>query len=306
MTEAGICFLPDVDVGTAVLPNGGEDGVSIRHLKRLLQEALAWAAEVVDADFSGIVQPEPGGASLRLTLFGREEGNSNQLVPAGEKAFAPARTMAGHAWSTRNVVITPDLAIDSRFSDPTLAELGVKSGVLLPVLVGEQPKFLLGLFSARRREVPLDELHFLDRLMRSTGELIDLLGPGGLQAGLTPVGTDTPATTTTILATESQDIDARRAPRRPYRYLQQIAPMANDGRIPEPEEFFDAQCADISASGFSLQLDFEPKFSNLVVALGQPPVVSYFLARVVRIQKDFRGTRRRYKVGCEFVDRVYL
>ena len=300
MTRVGTSVLPDKDVlEAAVVPGDGEEGVSVRHLNRLLQAAMAWAADAIDADFSGIVQPDADGEMLRWTLFGREGADTGERKPLGEKTFSPIGSVAGRAWSTRNVVITPDLAVDSRFIDPTLVELGVRSGVVLPVLVGDQPKFLLGLFSVRRREVRLDELYFLERLMRSAGELIDLLGPG-------TVGPDSPAATTTILATEPGGVESRRAPRQAYRYLQQIAPLADDGRIPEPEEFFDAECGDISASGFSVQLDFEPKFSKLMVALGRPPVVSYFLARVVRIHKDFRGTRRSYKIGCEFVDRVYL
>jgi hypothetical protein len=97
----------------------------------------------------------------------------------------------------------------------------------------------------------------------------------------------------------------RRSPRRAYRYRQDIAPM--DGQqLPGPASFFDVECWDISACGFSFFMDQLPKFDTLVAALGRPPALTHFSARVMRVARMTQDDTTRYLVGCDFINRIYL
>ncbi len=97
--------------------------------------------------------------------------------------------------------------------------------------------------------------------------------------------------------------EKRGSPRREYPYRQIVAPVV-DGRLPSRNHFFAVQCKDISASGFAFLLDFLPDFETLVAALGRPPALSYFTARVMRVaQLEYDGSTR-YLVGCRFLTRL--
>jgi len=99
--------------------------------------------------------------------------------------------------------------------------------------------------------------------------------------------------------------EQRTSPRRSYHYRQLIAPI-RDGKLPSPEDFFHATCEDISAGGISFYQDQTPDFEDLVVALGAPPEVTYFSARISRVtQKEHDGRDMNF-VGCRFTGRVHL
>ncbi len=99
--------------------------------------------------------------------------------------------------------------------------------------------------------------------------------------------------------------EQRRSPRRAYRYRQGIAPM-NGKQLPAPGGFFEVEFWDISACGFSFFMDQLPKFENLVAALGRPPALAHFAARVMRVARMKQGENTRYLVGCDFINRIHL
>ena len=59
----------------------------------------------------------------------------------------------------------------------------------------------------------------------------------------------------------------------------------NDQQLPGPGGFFEVEFWDISACGFSFFIDQLPKFDTLVAALGRPPALSHFSARVMRVAR---------------------
>ncbi len=97
----------------------------------------------------------------------------------------------------------------------------------------------------------------------------------------------------------------RSSPRRAYRYRQRIAPMY-DGLKPPKRTFFEVECRDISAGGISFLLSRLPDFDTLVVALGAPPAVSHFTARVMRVARIEQEGRICYLIGCRFLGRMNL
>jgi PAS domain S-box-containing protein len=107
------------------------------------------------------------------------------------------------------------------------------------------------------------------------------------------------------IAIAATGADQRRSPRRAYRYRQRIAPLTEE-RFPAPGGFFEVEFWDISACGFSFFMEQLPKFEMLIAALGCPPAVTHFTARVMRVSRMTQGDTTRYLVGCDFLDRVNL
>ncbi len=99
--------------------------------------------------------------------------------------------------------------------------------------------------------------------------------------------------------------ERRTSPRKAYHYRQRIAPMVG-GLLPPKRKFFEVQCRDISAGGFSFLLDRKPDFETLVVCLGRPPAETFFTARVVRCVEVQENGETWLLVGCRFTGRVQL
>jgi len=99
--------------------------------------------------------------------------------------------------------------------------------------------------------------------------------------------------------------EQRSSPRRTFQYRQAIAPMYGDA-LPSRKKFFTVVCDDISAGGLSFYLENPPEFEKLVVALGQPPAVSFFTAEVVRVMDRQLNGQPVHLVGCRFTGRVHL
>lgn len=118
-------------------------------------------------------------------------------------------------------------------------------------------------------------------------------------------GVPTPPTAAEMAAVGATATEQRRSPRRAYRYRQKIAPMADDG-MPMQGGFFEVECWDISACGFSFFMDQLPKFETLVAALGRRPALSHFSARVMRVARMKQDDKTRYLVGCDFIERMRL
>ena len=93
--------------------------------------------------------------------------------------------------------------------------------------------------------------------------------------------------------------------RNAYHYWQAIGPIY-DGLLPSRHELFDVICEDLSAGGIAFHLDWAPDFQDLVVALGRPPALSHFTARVVRIMPKAHDGKQVYLVGCCFTGRIHL
>ncbi len=108
-----------------------------------------------------------------------------------------------------------------------------------------------------------------------------------------------------LTATDATAVQKRRSARRDYRYRQRMAPM-NGNTLPAASEFVEVDCWDISAGGVSFFVDRLPNFETLVVALGRPPALSYFSARVMRVARVEENGTARYLIGCTFLGRVHL
>jgi hypothetical protein len=100
----------------------------------------------------------------------------------------------------------------------------------------------------------------------------------------------------------SDGSDRRRRPRRSYPYRQRIA-FVIDGRPVEPQDFFEVQCNDIAAGGFSYYSANSPPSDKLIAALGAPPKLTFLTAKVAHTRRIVEDGREMYLVGCMYTGR---
>ncbi len=111
-------------------------------------------------------------------------------------------------------------------------------------------------------------------------------------------------------AVEEQDIIAatsgaelRSSPRKQYQYSQRIAPM-HGGLLPAKDEYFNVECNDISQGGISFYLRRPPGCEYFAIVLGQKPMVTVLVAKVVYSKAVEHNGTRMILVGCKFIDRL--
>ena len=74
--------------------------------------------------------------------------------------------------------------------------------------------------------------------------------------------------------------------------------------MPGPDEFFAVTCNDIGAGGFSFLTHRPLPSDGVVVALGNPPKLTYLTAKVVHVNRvEYQG-RWVFLVGCTYTGRM--
>jgi len=124
----------------------------------------------------------------------------------------------------------------------------------------------------------------------------------------------------------TERVERRKEYRSPFRSYQWVAPRVGD-RLPNPAQFEQYQCYDISGNGFSFLAPNRPGFRSLVVALVVLPEIIYMSADVVHCTEviaypsgcvEPAANRRArlapldgahdgvpmYLVGCRFIQRL--
>jgi hypothetical protein len=97
--------------------------------------------------------------------------------------------------------------------------------------------------------------------------------------------------------------EMRSSPRKNYRFNQRIAPM-HGGLLPRTDEYFNVECNDISKGGVSFYLKRPPGCEQFAIMLGQKPMVTILVARVVYSREVDHDGHQMYLVGCQFIDRL--
>ncbi|NUQ61987.1 MAG: PAS domain S-box protein [Pirellulales bacterium] len=100
------------------------------------------------------------------------------------------------------------------------------------------------------------------------------------------------------------NVERRSRPRRSYPYRQSIAPV-QDGELPDPAEFYQVQCNDIAAGGFSFLSPRPPESASIVVALGTPPSLTYLHAQIAHVTRMRKEGKWVYLVGCSYTGRAF-
>jgi hypothetical protein len=97
--------------------------------------------------------------------------------------------------------------------------------------------------------------------------------------------------------------DSTRPARFRYEAWQHVAPMQN-GELPSASEFEAVQCRDLSRAGFSFFTEDLPNADMLVVAMGTPPDLRFFTAKVAGSPTASRHGKVGYQIECEFVSKL--
>ena len=97
--------------------------------------------------------------------------------------------------------------------------------------------------------------------------------------------------------------ERRVRPRRSYPYKQLIAPMTENG-LPDRNTFYEVECRDIGAGGFSYLSTTPPGRDTLVVALGTAPSLTYLTAQVAHMTSVERNGERWHLIGCRYTGRA--
>jgi hypothetical protein len=99
--------------------------------------------------------------------------------------------------------------------------------------------------------------------------------------------------------------DNRSTSRQTFGVEQQIARVTGSV-LPTPDAFQCVRCADISPHGFAFYQATRPDFDELAVALGLPPDLVYFTARVIHTELIELCGHLAFGVGCRFTGQLQL
>ena len=75
--------------------------------------------------------------------------------------------------------------------------------------------------------------------------------------------------------------DRRAHQREPFSPVQRVAPY-DGSNLPQPTNYVDVHCHDLSRGGFSYLSAIRPASTNLIAAFGIPPDITCMEARIVR------------------------
>ncbi|WP_433825234.1 GAF domain-containing protein [Actinoplanes sp. CA-015351] len=119
------------------------EDVVIREALDTIRREFGWA-------YGSFWSVDPARGAL---VFGLESGDAGAEFREVTHAasFAPGVGLAGRAWQARDMVFVPDLAeVSDCVRAPAAQRVGVKSGVCLPLVVGDQVIGTLDFFSTQR------------------------------------------------------------------------------------------------------------------------------------------------------------
>jgi len=274
-----------------------EAGLSVWELRlRCLVGATAHAmAHALGAPLALAATLAEQGTTLALSVL-EAESNGRVVPHAVRLPLEPDRSLAAWSLQEGETVVVSDLAEETRFEDRFLQQLGVASALAVPFFVQGNAWGVIGACDMRSGRLSRSQCQLAADVAAGLGELLSRLidPPGGWHHETTGFGR--------VAAWNQEQRSSRR---QRFEWDQRIAPV-RQGRLPDPSAFVSVPCRDLSGSGISFFWDVPPDFSELVVALGTPPKLTFVLARVVWFAPAKLHDRPAFLLGCRFVRRVVI
>ena len=124
-------------------------------LESLLPRAVELIGEFHEADLGGVAEWSDGGTAVKVSIAPTD-------IPGGEVSVhrsppSTAESMNAYALADGSAIVATDLPSEARFSDALLAERGVTSAMIVPIVVRDEPVGTLGIYWTRtHRFVPED------------------------------------------------------------------------------------------------------------------------------------------------------
>jgi PAS domain S-box-containing protein len=129
----------------------------------LMQDAVALVTDVVGADLTGVGKIAQG-QTLVLSI-NRTDGKDLPVKPAVHRCpLASPDSMAAHTLRTASPTRSADLAKETRFADPFLRGLGVRSALCIPLHMNGRPYGTLGVYRTEPKEFDLDDACFAETI----------------------------------------------------------------------------------------------------------------------------------------------
>jgi hypothetical protein len=136
----------------------GQRALASADLQSFMQDTVESVAEVLEVEYSKVLELLPGGEGLLLRAgVGWEEGLVDRATVG-----SGSDSQAGYTLLSEEPVIVEDLRSEGRFGGPPLLhEHGVVSGMSVIISLGGQPFGVLGAHTRERREFTDDDVNFL-------------------------------------------------------------------------------------------------------------------------------------------------
>ncbi|MDP1846677.1 MAG: PAS domain-containing protein [Solirubrobacteraceae bacterium] len=153
----------------AALADFSRAAVLTEDLDVLFDEAVALLARELEVEVAGVLELLPGGVGLllRATVGTRRMRESNVIFPVG------AASQGGYTLSVDGPVVVEDLPAETRFSPPALLlDLGIRSGVSVPIRAGSVSWGVLSVHTARLRRFAAPEVYVLRTIANVLGAAI--------------------------------------------------------------------------------------------------------------------------------------
>lgn len=130
----------------------------------LIQDALALAVDVLDADLGGMGELSPDRESLVLKVAATDKRGKLVHPVAHPITLEPTASMAGFALQAACPVVSADLSSEGRFRDVVLRRLGVAGAVCVPLCFGHALFGVLGVYTRTVRQFTPDDVHFVETI----------------------------------------------------------------------------------------------------------------------------------------------
>ena len=133
-------------------------------LSTLMQDAISLVAEILDAELSGVGMVTNGGTKLVQTIAatdpqGRPIDAEEHHLPLGAE-----NSTTGYALSIDKTIVTSDMDFETRFADPFLHKLHIKSALTLPLYLNNVPFGTLGVYSRKAHTFTSDDIDFAETM----------------------------------------------------------------------------------------------------------------------------------------------
>jgi sigma-B regulation protein RsbU (phosphoserine phosphatase) len=153
----------------AVVAQLGQQALRSDPFEKVLEEAVARGAQVLEADYARVLELQPDGKTFLLRAgVGWKDGM------VGRAAAAGTETQAGFTLTSREPVIFQDLATEKRFQTvPTFGEQDVVSGMSVVISTREGPWGVFDVHTRKRRTFTEDEVNFLHSVGNVLGIMVE-------------------------------------------------------------------------------------------------------------------------------------
>lgn len=128
----------------------------------LMQDAVALLTDVVGADLTGVATAE-NGQTLVLSVSRAGPGDAAGPTVRG-CPLGSLNSMAAHTLRTATLTLSADLVKETRFADPFLRGLGVRSAMCIPLHTNGRPYGTLGVYRTRPTPFDLDDARFAETI----------------------------------------------------------------------------------------------------------------------------------------------